>query len=97
MCTERYRQIPILLPKLRFLELQVDLLHEFLQDLISAVEKLFHSPLSAQFISYLNAVNYIDVILREWTEQTVCNCNVHLWWHDNTYTSVSTLPVQLCL
>ena len=71
---ERYRQIPVLFPKLRFLELQVDLLHEFLQDLISAVEKLLHSPLSAQFISYLNAINYIDVILRGWTEQTVWEC-----------------------
>ncbi len=68
---ERYKPLPGIVPQLRFLELQRDLLLEFHEDLTESSRRLSCDPLVPQFCAYLNASNYIIGVLRSWGEQLV--------------------------
>ncbi len=75
---ERYRYLPSHHHQLMFLELQVDLLLEFHQDLADSASRT-HS-LTPQFAAYFNASNYIATILRLWGEERVSgDCNMTQW------------------
>lgn len=69
MCAERYSHLPSAAHQLMFLELQVDLLLEFHQDLSDSASKTH--PLHPQCTAYLNASQYIADILYKWGEEKV--------------------------
>ena len=52
-----------------FLELQVDLLLEFHQDLAQNASR--RHPLDPEFTAYFNASHYIVTVLGQWGEQPV--------------------------
>ena len=66
---ERYKYLPSPHHQLLFLELQVDLLLEFHQDLSDSASQTH--PLHPQFAAYFNASQYIATILRLWGEEKV--------------------------
>ena len=54
-----------------FLELQLDLLMEFHQDLVTASKKAAGAQPSENLCAYLNSAHYITLILKKWGEQEV--------------------------
>lgn len=73
---ERYKQIPILMFRLQFLELQTDLLLEFSHDLSQAIKRCGSTPFTNEYIAYLNASTYIASVLKQWGEETVSDSSL---------------------
>ena len=56
----------------QFLEVQLELLHDFIARLNIEAEERSWAPVEQHFCSVLNAACYATLILQEWSEQTVC-------------------------
>jgi len=73
ICTsisDRYKPLPTAELKLRFLDLQLELLEDFRVRLIQ-VKDSYHNPLGDCYCSILNTAHYVAEVLREWSELVV--------------------------
>lgn len=66
---ERYKYISSTRHLLQFVDLQRDLLLEFHQDIKTSAKSVH--PLDPRHAAYLNASNYIAVVLKGWGESSV--------------------------
>nr|XP_006814775.1 PREDICTED: RAD50-interacting protein 1-like [Saccoglossus kowalevskii] len=67
--TDRYKNLPYPVHRLRFLELQLELLDDFRIRLLQVMKEESKVPLEPNFSAILNALNYVMVVLQEWSEQ----------------------------
>ena len=78
--SERYRCVEGLEQQVMFLELQLDLLMEYHQELVKASKKkAAGTQPNEDLCAYLNSANYIALILKKWGEQEVCEGVWGMW------------------
>ena len=70
--TDRYRNLPDVGHQEEFLDVQLFLLDSFISRLTLEAEETSFAPAGLHYCSVLNAANYIELILQEWSEQVVC-------------------------
>ena len=70
--TDRYRNLPDVSHQEEFLDVQLFLLDIFISRLTLEAEETSFAPAGLHYCSVLNAANYIELILQEWSEQVVC-------------------------
>ncbi|XP_063304190.1 RAD50-interacting protein 1 [Pelobates fuscus] len=66
--TDRYKNVPTASRKLKFLELQKDLVDDFRIRLTQVMKEESRSPLAFKYCAILNAVNYIGTVLGDWAD-----------------------------
>ncbi|KAM8972102.1 RAD50-interacting protein 1 [Pelodytes ibericus] len=66
--TDRYKNLPTAGRKLKFLELQKDLVDDFRIRLIQVMKEETRAPLGFRYCSILNAVNYVGTVLGDWAD-----------------------------
>ncbi|KAG8439940.1 hypothetical protein GDO86_005924 [Hymenochirus boettgeri] len=66
--TDRYRNLPTAAKKLKFLELQKDLVDDFRIRLTQVMKEESRDPLGFRYCAILNAVNYIATVLGDWAD-----------------------------
>ncbi|KAE8616301.1 hypothetical protein XENTR_v10008770 [Xenopus tropicalis] len=66
--TDRYRNLPTASRKLKFLELQKDLVDDFRIRLTQVMKEESRDPLGFRYCAILNAVNYIATVLGDWAD-----------------------------
>ncbi|XP_060066589.1 RAD50-interacting protein 1-like [Ylistrum balloti] len=64
--TDRYKGLPSVIHKVRFLKLQLHLLEDFRIRLVQVMQGVIHDPLSDIFCAIINAVFYVMEVLQEW-------------------------------
>lgn len=64
--TDRYKSLPTVIHKVRFLKLQLHLLEDFRIRLVQVMQGVIHDPLSDIFCAIINAVYYVTEVLQEW-------------------------------
>ncbi|XP_042191610.1 RAD50-interacting protein 1 [Callorhinchus milii] len=67
--TDRYKSLPTAARKLRFLELQKELIDDFRIRLTQVMKEETRSPLGSRYCAILNAVNYIAAMLGDWADK----------------------------
>lgn len=70
--TDRYRNLRDVCHQEEFLDVQLFLLDSFISRLTLEAEETSFAPAGLHYCSVLNAANYIELILQEWSEQVVC-------------------------
>lgn len=70
---DRYVNLPDICHQEQFLEVQLSLLESFITKLTLEAEENSFASAGLHYCSVLNAANYIEIILQEWTEQVVRN------------------------
>jgi hypothetical protein len=68
---DRYKDLPTHHDQTRFLEVQLDLLQEFINKLKYRAEEYSSNPVDLLFLSVLNAAHFTSCVLEDWTEQAV--------------------------
>ncbi|KAL7976283.1 hypothetical protein Chor_002502 [Crotalus horridus] len=66
--TDRYKHLPTAARKLRFLELQKELVDDFRIRLTQVMKEETRTPLAFRYCAILNAVNYIATVLADWAD-----------------------------
>uniref|UniRef100_A0A8C5R606 RAD50-interacting protein 1 n=1 Tax=Leptobrachium leishanense TaxID=445787 RepID=A0A8C5R606_9ANUR len=66
--TDRYKHLPTASRKLKFLELQKDLVDDFRIRLTQVMKEESRIPLGFKYCAILNAVNYIATVLGDWAD-----------------------------
>ncbi|XP_061418977.1 RAD50-interacting protein 1 [Lethenteron reissneri] len=66
--TDRYKWLPQMWHKLKFLELQMDLLDDFRIRLTQVMKEEAHSPLGTRYCAVLNAAAYVTSVLSDWSD-----------------------------
>ncbi|KAM4747413.1 RAD50-interacting protein 1 [Rhinophrynus dorsalis] len=66
--TDRYKNLPTASSKLKFLELQKDLVDDFRIRLTQVMKEESRDPLGFRYCAILNAVNYIATVLGDWAD-----------------------------
>ncbi|XP_053572533.1 RAD50-interacting protein 1 [Bombina bombina] len=66
--TDRYKNLPTAARKLKFLELQKDLVDDFRIRLTQVMKEESRAPLGFRYCAILNAVNYIATVLGDWAD-----------------------------
>ncbi|KAM4678207.1 RAD50-interacting protein 1 isoform 1-T2 [Discoglossus pictus] len=66
--TDRYKNLPMAARKLKFLELQKDLVDDFRIRLTQVMKEESRAPLGFRYCAILNAVNYIATVLGDWAD-----------------------------
>lgn len=70
---DRYKHLPTAARKLRFLELQKELVDDFRIRLTQVMKEETRTPLAFRYCAILNAVNYIATVLADWADNVVSN------------------------
>ena len=68
--SDRYKPLPHPSHKLRFLDLQLELLEDFRIRVVQVKDNT-HNPLGERFCAIMNTAYYITEVLREWSELIV--------------------------
>ncbi|XP_048248594.1 RAD50-interacting protein 1-like [Haliotis rufescens] len=66
--TDRYKPLPDVTSKLRFLGLQLELLEDFRVRVVQVMQQETHNPVGSCFCAILNTVHYVGEVLQEWSE-----------------------------
>ncbi|XP_053320217.1 RAD50-interacting protein 1 [Spea bombifrons] len=66
--TDRYKNLPTASRKLKFLELQKDLVDDFRIRLTQVMKEESRAPLGFRYCAILNAVNYVASVLGDWAD-----------------------------
>lgn len=69
--TDRYSSLPYPSKKLRFVNLQLELMNDFHLRLCQIIRDEAKTPFSKSYLGVLNTVNYIIYILEEWKNSSV--------------------------
>ncbi|XP_074606073.1 RAD50-interacting protein 1-like isoform X2 [Acropora palmata] len=69
--TDRYVNLPDICHQEQFLEVQLSLLESFITKLTLEAEENSFASAGLHYCSVLNAANYIEIILQEWSEQVL--------------------------
>ncbi|XP_031574184.1 RAD50-interacting protein 1-like isoform X2 [Actinia tenebrosa] len=70
--TDRYKDLTSHENQMRFLDVQLDLLREFIDDQLNEKAKEYsNNPIDPMFLSVLNAAHFISYVLEDWTEQAI--------------------------
>ncbi|OWF50906.1 RAD50-interacting protein 1-like [Mizuhopecten yessoensis] len=64
--TDRYKGLPSVIHKVRFLKLQLHLLEDFRIRLVQVMQGVIHDPLCDIFCAIINAAYYVTEVLQEW-------------------------------
>lgn len=64
--TDRYKGLPSVTHRVRFLKLQLHLLEDFRIRLVQVMQGFIHEPLCDTFCAIVNAVYYVTEVLQEW-------------------------------
>ncbi|XP_077980445.1 RAD50-interacting protein 1-like [Glandiceps talaboti] len=67
--TDRYKNLPFPNHRIRFLELQLDLLDDFRIRLLQVKKEESKTPLGNNYCAIMNAVNYVIVELQKWADE----------------------------
>lgn len=68
---DRYKNLPNSKDQLKFVNVQIELLQEFTNQLNFRTEENCTNPLDGIFLSVLNAAYFVTYILEDWSEQAV--------------------------
>lgn len=79
--TDRYKYLPSPEHRLKFLDMQLELLEDFRIRLVQVMKEVTHDSLGDTFCAILNGVHYITDVLREWCNTTFF---VELQYHNAT-------------
>lgn len=74
--TDRYKYLPSPEHRLKFLDMQLELLEDFRIRLVQVMKEVTHDSLGDTFCAILNGVHYITDVLREWCNTTVSDSTV---------------------
>lgn len=74
--TDRYKYLPSPEHRLKFLDMQLELLEDFRIRLVQVMKEVTHDSLGDTFCAILNGVHYITDVHREWCNTTVSDSTV---------------------
>ena len=69
--SDRYKYLPSPSHRLRFLQLQLELLEDFRIRLVQVMKEVTLTPLGDMFCAILNAVHFVTEVLGDWSNLVV--------------------------
>lgn len=76
---ERYKPLPYPTHRLRFLDLQLELLDDFRIRMLQVKNEETSNPLGHCYCAILNTINYTADVLKDWSEVVVSNISLYLF------------------
>ena len=80
LISERYKPLPSAAHRVRFVDLQLELLDDYRIRLLQIRHEASQDPLSSVFLAILNTVNYIAEVLHEWKDLDVSTLYFCITW-----------------